>query len=184
MEHIRTTSHHPGPSAAASSSPVSTIWRYGAPQAYMAAICLNLDKGRILSYVSQRRSHVRTRCEFSHCIPKPPASTFIVGVRTGPLVRARGSLSSVNRGFQPQRLDFRVLISLSTCRSIYRSSERSCSDGLETRSVVAAFGGSFRGPFRVDKAKGFFQISTRFWKLSCIDSKSGLLIDKLGEPMV
>jgi hypothetical protein len=55
---------------------------------------------------------------------------------------------------------------------------------LETRSVVAAFGGSFRGPFRVDKAKGFFQISTRFWKLSCIDSKSGLLIDKLGEPMV
>jgi hypothetical protein len=49
---------------------------------------------------------------------------------------------------------------------------------------IAAFGGSFRGPFRVDKAKGFFQISTRFWKLSCIDSKSGLLIDKLGEPMV
>jgi hypothetical protein len=139
MEHIRTTSHHPGPSAAASSSPVSTICRYGAPQACMAAICLNLDKGRILSYVSQRQSHVRTRCEFSHCIPKPPASMFIVGVRTGPLVRARGSLSSVNRGIQPQRLDFRVLISLSTCRSIYRSSERSCSDGLETRSVDCCF---------------------------------------------
>lgn len=49
---------------------------------------------------------------------------------------------------------------------------------------IAAFGGSFRGPFRVDKAKGFFQISTPFWKLSCIDSKSGLSFDKLREPMV
>ena len=145
MQYICTTSHHPGTFAAASSSSVSTPCRDGARQACMAAWYRTLQgkpPDRAVKYLQViQLSTSEVDCSpFPAQIPCPDSArdlalhpeAFDMHIQQhgsesrttlGLKLSTMWSLSSVNANYRAsaQRIRFRVDISLSTCRSIYRS---------------------------------------------------------------